>query len=243
MAGGHGKERLRRSAAPRGKLRGRRATLAQAKEREGDGTQQHPSCSHLPPWPLAAEMVHCPQPACRHTTRMAILRDQMGPAATQFSQPLPEALKDPSIPHLITLPPLRPPLVLLLTWLLAFPAGADFLTCLSPHLLLPRRLLSRLAALCYCSLPGCRSLSSLYSSLPDLTLSPSSLLSNPSSPRTPRWPPFQRKKEQTKQEIKFAFYSRAPSARGTELPKVNWEESILLPAPFQLPGLNILPSQ
>lgn len=98
-------------------------------------------CSHLPPWPL------CPQPACEHITRMAILQDQMRPAASQFSKPLPEAPKDPSIPHLRAPPPLLPPLVLLLTWLLAFPPGADFLTCLSPRLLLPRRLPSRLGSL------------------------------------------------------------------------------------------------
>lgn len=241
MAGGHGEKRPGRSASTQhsGKLRGREATLAQMKEREGGGTQQHPSCSHLPPWPLTAGMVL--SPAC--TTRMAILRDWMGPAASQFPKLLPEAPKDPSMPHLIASPPLLPPLVLLLTWLLAFPPGADFLTCLSPCLLLPRRLPSRLAAHCCCSLPGLPfcSPSSLYSSLLDLTLSPSSPLSNPSSPRTPRRPPFQRKKEQTKQEIKFAFYSRVPSARGAELPKVNWEESILLPAPFPLPGLNIPP--
>lgn len=78
------------------------------KEREGDGTQQHASCSHLPPWPLTAGMVLCPQPACEHTARMAILRDQMGPAASQFSKPLPEAPKDPSIPHLTAHTPPSP---------------------------------------------------------------------------------------------------------------------------------------
>lgn len=228
-----------------GKLRGREATLAQTKEGEGDGTQQHTSCSHLAPWPLTAGMVLCPQPATEHTTKMAILRDQMGPAASQFSKPLPEAPKDPSIhppPHSTPSPFCHP------------------LSCSSPGCLpSPQALISLPASPLASSFPGasqagwqptaaapsrgCRSPSSLYSSLLDLTLSPSSLLSNPSSPRTPRWPPFQRKKEQTKQEIKFAFYSRAPRARGAELPKVNWEESILLPAPFPLPGLNIPSSQ
>lgn len=86
----------------------------------------------------------------------------------------------------------------------------------------------------------CRSLSSLYSSLSDRSdTSPPPPRSQTQAPpqHAPRWPPFPRKKEQTKQ-IKFAFHSRAPSARGTELPKVSREESALPPAPFLLPGLN-----
>lgn len=108
-----------------------------------------------------------------------------------------------------------------------------------PLLLLPRRLPSRLAAHRCCSLPGLP-----FPVLP--LLLPFRSDTSPPPPRSqtqappqhaPRWPPFPRKKEQTKQ-IKFAFHSRAPSARGTELPKVSREESALPPAPFLLPGLN-----
>lgn len=141
----------------------------------------------------------------------------------------------PSLPH--TAIPSPPPH--LATHLPPSPGG-DFLTCLFPFSSCRSGWQPTAAA------PSrvCRSPSSLYSSLSDLTLPPlSSPLSNPGSPpHAPRWPPFRRKKEQTKQEIKFAFYSRAPSARGTELPKVSGKESALPPNPlFPLPGLKYPP--
>lgn len=160
----------------------------------------------------------------------------MGPALGQLAKTLPEALKDsnqPAIAH----PPLPPSLLPLLTWQLTCPPEGDLLTCLSPSAP-PRAPPQPAGSPVLLLLPG-----SAVPVLPLLLPSRSDTSPPPpcsqtqAPPHTPRWPPFQRKKEQTTQEIKFAFYLRAPSSSSTELPKVR-QGGIHPPfSPFPLLGL------